>query len=30
MTSIETWRFVASNILIFAIGGSLTVLSYRA
>lgn len=30
MTSIETWMFVASNILVFVIGGSLTVLSYRA
>lgn len=30
MTSIETWMFVTSNILVFVIGGSLTVLSYRA
>ena len=30
MTSIETWMFVASNILVFVIGGSLTVFSYRA
>jgi hypothetical protein len=30
MVSIETWMFVASNVLVFTIGGSLTVLSYRA
>jgi hypothetical protein len=30
MVSIETWMFVASNVLVFAIGGSLAVLSYRA
>lgn len=30
MTSIETWMFIASNILVFTVGGSLTVLSYRA
>lgn len=28
--TIETWMFIASNILVFVIGGSLTALSYRA
>jgi len=27
---IEVWMFVASNLLVFLIGGALTVLSYKA
>lgn len=30
MIEVEVWMFVASNLLVFAVGGILTVLSYRA
>lgn len=30
MINVEVWMFIASNLLVFAVGGTLTALSYRA
>ena len=30
MIDVEVWMFIASNLLVFVVGGTLTVLSYKA